>query len=268
MKLLLSELRLQRRSLLAWVGSVAALVLLVLAFYPQVRGKTSLDSLYADLSPSLQALLGGSDLSSPVGYLNTQLFAFFLPAVLLVFGIGRGASSVAGEEEARTLDLLLVQPVSRGSVYLQKAAALAVSVSALVLMSWLSVVVLDSWADLHLPVRVLAATCVQLGLFCLALALASQAISGTVGRRVVGLAAVAGYTVVGYVGYVGYVVYGLAQTITWLQDVRSLSLWRWYLLNDPLRSGFGRQEIAVLLAVCVIVTAAGAFGFARRDVHS
>lgn len=262
MKLVLSELRLQRRSLLAWAGSVASLVLLVLAFYPQVRGNTSLDSLYADLSPSLQALLGGSDLSSPVGYLNTQLFAFFLPGVLLVFGIGRGASTVAGEEEARTLDLLLAQPVSRTSVYLQKAASLAVSVSALVLVSWLSLVVLDSWADLHLPVRVLAAACVQLGLFCLALALVSQAISATVGRRVAGLAGAAGYAVV------GYVVYGLAQTVTWLQDVRSLSLWRWYLLNDPLRSGFGGQEIAVLLAVCVTVTAAGALGFARRDLHN
>lgn len=196
MRLILSELRLQRLSLLAWLVSVAGLVLLVLAFYPQVRGSASLDSLYADLSPSVQALLGGSDLSSPVGFLNTQLFAFFLPAVLLVFGIGRGAATLAGEEEGRTLDLLLAQPVPRWAVYLQKAAALTLSVLALATVSWLSLVALDNWADLHLPVSVLAAACLQMGLFCLALALASQAISATFGRRVIGLGGVAGYTVV------------------------------------------------------------------------
>jgi ABC-2 type transport system permease protein len=261
-RLILSELRLQRLSLLVWLASVAGLVALVLAFYPQVRGNTSLDSLYADMSPSLQALLGGSDLSSPVGFLNTQLFAFFLPAVLMVFGIARGASTLAGEEEARTLDLLLAQPVPRWAVYLQKSATLTLSVSALATVSWLVLVALDSWAGLHLPVSNLAAACLQMGLFCLTLALASQAISATVGRRVVGLASVAGYALV------GYVVYGLAQTVTWLKDVRPFTLWRWYLLNDPLRSGFGGREIGVLLAACVIATAGGALGFSRRDLHN
>jgi ABC-2 type transport system permease protein len=261
-RLILSELRLQRLSLLAWLCSLAGLVVLVLAFYPQVRGNTSLDSLYADLSPSLQALLGGSDLSSPVGYLNTQLFAFFLPAVLLVFGIGHGASTLAGEEEARTLDLLMAQPVPRGAVYLQKAGALAVSVSALASVSWLSLVVLDNWADLHLAVSKLAAVCLQLGLFALALAFAAQAIAATTGRRAIGLAGVSGYAVI------SYVVYGLAQTVSWLQHVRPFTLWRWYLFNDPLRSGFGGREIGVLLATCVIVTGGGALGFGRRDLHN
>lgn len=67
---------------------------------------------------------------------------------------------------------------------------------------------------------------------------------------------------------VAYVVYGLAQTVSWLKDVRPLALWRWYLLNDPLQSGFGGREICVLLATCVMVTAGGALGFARRDLHS
>src|SRR5665811_1899560 len=98
MRLLLSELRLRRVSLVLWVVSVFALLAMVVAFYPQIRSDPSLDSLYANMSPSMQALLGGSDLTSPTGYLNTQVFAFFLPAVLLVFGLGRGSASIASEE--------------------------------------------------------------------------------------------------------------------------------------------------------------------------
>ena len=86
MKLLVSELRLRRISLIVWVASVFALVAMITAFYPQIRSDPSLNSLYANMSPAMQALLGGSDLTSPAGYLNTQVFAFFLPAVLLVFG--------------------------------------------------------------------------------------------------------------------------------------------------------------------------------------
>lgn len=44
---------------------------------------------------------------------------------MLVFGLGRGVASLAGEEDERTLDLLLAQPVERWSMYLQKAATIA-----------------------------------------------------------------------------------------------------------------------------------------------
>jgi ABC-2 type transport system permease protein len=98
-KLLASELRLRRTSLVVWVASVFALVAMITAFYPQIRSDPSLNSIYATMSPAVQALLGGSDLTSPAGYLNTQVFAFFLPAVLLVFGLGRGSASIASEEE-------------------------------------------------------------------------------------------------------------------------------------------------------------------------
>ena len=262
MTLLVSELRLRRTSLIVWVVSVVALVLLVVAFYPQVRDNPSLNSIYADMSPSLQALLGGSDLTSPVGYLNTQLFAFLLPAVLLVFGLGRGAASLAGEEEDRTLDLLLAQPIPRWSTYLQKSAALTVGLAALTLVSWVPLAALNASVKFNLPVANLAAVCLQMGLFVLALSLAAQAVAAATGRRAVGLAAVAGYT------FVSYVVYGLSGTVTGLQHLRPLTIWRWYLLNDPLAGGLGWSEVAVLAAVCLAAMTCGAYFFGRRDLRA
>ncbi|HEY2832075.1 MAG TPA: ABC transporter permease subunit [Sporichthyaceae bacterium] len=256
-----SDLRLRRSSLAVWTASVLLLVLLIIGVYPSIRDNPSLDSIYGDLSSSAQALLGGSELTSPAGYLSTQLFAFFLPAVLLVFAIGRGAAAVAGEEEDRTLDLLLAQPMTRRSLYLEKTLAVVIGLGLLVLASWLPLVVLRNAVRLDVPTVNLLAVCVQMGLFCVALGLGAGAVSAASGRRALGTAAGAGYT------FVSYLVYGLSATVHWLSYLRPLSLWRWYLGNDPLRTGFGGEEVAVLLGVCVLVLVGGVTAFARRDLR-
>lgn len=259
--LLRSELWLRRTSTLVWTVSVISLVALVVAFYPQVRDDTSLDSLYANLSPSAQALLGGSDLTSPAGYLNTQLFAFFLPAVLLVFGLARGAASIAGEEEERTLDLLLAQPIERRSAYLQKSASVAVGVAALTTGAWSVLAVSNSAVQFDVPIANITAVSVQMGLFCLALSFAAQAIAAGTGRRVYGTSVVAGYVVV------SYVIYGLAETVSWLRTARPLTLWRWYLLDDPLGEGFSWPAVGVLTATSMVGLLTGVMLFERRDLR-
>jgi len=261
-KLLVSELRLRRTSLIVWVASVFTLVAMITAFYPQIRSDPSLNSVYANMSPAMQALLGGSNLTSPAGYLNTQVFAFFLPAVLLVFGLGRGSASIASEEEERTLDLLLAQPVPRWSAYLQKAAAVTIGITALTLATWVILAVLNTPVKFDLPPANLAAVCLQMWIFTLALSLVAQAIAAATGRRGFGLSVVAGYT------FVSYVIYGISATVTWLRNVRPLMLWRWYLLNDPLVSGFSWPGIAVLTGVCLAALAGGMFLFGRRDLRA
>jgi ABC-2 type transport system permease protein len=261
-KLLVSELRLRRTSLIVWVVSVFALVAMITVFYPQIRSDPSLNSIYGNMSPAMQALLGGSNLTSPAGYLNTQVFAFFLPAVLLVFGLGRGSASIAGEEEERTLDLLLAQPVPRWSAYLQKAVAVTIGITVLTLATWVILAALNTPVKFDLPVANLAAVCLQMGIFTLALSLAAQAIAAATGRRGYGLSVVAGYT------FVSYVIYGMSATVTWLRNVRPLMLWRWYLLNNPLVSGFSWPDIAVLIGVCLTVLVGGVFFFGRRDLRA
>lgn len=260
--MLQSDLRLLRRPLIIWALSVVGLVLLVVVFYPTIRDQSSLDSIYADLSPALQSLLGGSDITSPVGYLNTQLFAFFMPAVLLVFALGRSAGGVAGEEEAHTLDLLLAQPLPRRSLYLQKCGTLVLGLTALTVATWLPLALVDSVVGFNLALADLAAVCLQMLLFCCALGLSAQAISTLVGRRAMGTAIITGYTAV------SYVVYGLGATVSSMEALRPLSLWRWYLANEPLRSGLGLAEVLVMAATCAVAITVGVLAFERRDVRS
>lgn len=72
----------------------------------------------------------------------------------------------------------------------------------------------------------------------------------------------AGYT------FASYVTYGLSTTVTWLQNVRPLMLWRWYLLNDPLVLGFSWPSIGILMSVCLAALAGGVFFFSRRDFRA
>jgi ABC-2 type transport system permease protein len=262
LSLLRSELRLARRSLLLWALSIAALVALVVSVYPSIRNQSSLNSIYGDLSPAAQTLLGGSDLTSATGYLSTQLFAFFLPAVLLVFAIGRGAGTIAGEEEHHTLDLLLAQPMRRQSLYLQKAASVLTGIVLLTAATWGPLVALDSAVGFGLPVAHLAGICLQMGLFCAALALCAQAIAATTGRRVIGVAITTAYAAT------SYVVYGISASVHWLADLRPVTLWRWYLSNDPLSAGAGAAEITTLCAVCFIALVVGVSGLERRDLRA
>lgn len=262
MRLTGSELRLHRVSIIAWTVAMALLILMIVAVYPSVRGNTSLNEIYANMPASMQGILGGSDLVSPAGYLSTQLFSFFLPAILLVFAVGRGAATLAGEEQDRTLDLLLAQPLPRWSAYLQKALALTVGLAILGIGILVPLVAFDGAVQFNLGLKVLAAVVVQTLLFCLALALWSQAISAAAGRRVVGVAAVTGYAVV------SYFVYGLSSSIEWLRHLRPLTLWRWSLGNDPLTAGFGAMECLVLVVTGGVAVVVGLWAFNRRDLHA
>lgn len=101
--LVLEALRRRRRGAVIGTAGLVALVGLVVVAYPTVRDNTELDTTFGDLPPSVQQLLGitaGDPLTSPAGYLNSQLFANILPLLLMVFAISIGAWAVAGEESA------------------------------------------------------------------------------------------------------------------------------------------------------------------------
>ena len=82
-----------------------------------------------------------ADLASPAGYLNTEFFAFMGPLLVLVYAIGGGAAALAGEEDRRTLDLLLANPVSRARVVVEKFAAQAAGVTFLMTVLWVALLV-------------------------------------------------------------------------------------------------------------------------------
>lgn len=260
--LFLSDLRLRWRSLMWWSIGVIALVALSDAFYPSIAGDPSLNDVMEQIPESLRPLLGPEDITSPVGYLASQLYLSLLPALLLIFAIGRGSSALAGEEEDHTLDLLLAQPIDRRSLYLQKYLGIGVGVAVLALASWLPTAILAGPTGLELPASSLASATLQLLALAMFFASLALTVSSAAGRKSAGIAVAAG------IAFVTFLVDGLGQTIDWLADVRPFLPWRWYDATTALTDGFLWPSFLVLIGAAVVVAAVGLALFERRNLRA
>lgn len=253
----------RRRSLLWWTLALVATIGLNIAFYPSVHDSASLSDYGKDLPKGLRALFAGGeiDIGSPVGYLNSQVFAFMTPLLLMIFSIGAGAGAVAGEEERGTLDLLLAHPVRRRDYVIQRFLAIAALVAVLTAVL-LASVALGSWlVDLEIGFGKLVAASVSVGLLALlfgALALAVGSIGPGRGRAIAVAAAVA---------VAAWILDGLGQAVDALDPWRPASPFYQALGHSPLRDGAPWGGWGVLVLVTGVLVACAALGLERRDIR-
>jgi ABC-2 type transport system permease protein len=262
-EVLAETLRARRRSLAWWAAGVIAFVALNIAFYPSVRDSAGLSDYAKDLPKGLRGLFVGGelDLVSPVGYLNSQVFALTAPMLLLVFAIGAGAAAVAGEEERGTLDLLLAQPLSRASLVWQRFGALVAMVLALCAAVLATVALGALLVDLHIGFDKLVAATGGVALLSVlmgAVALAAGAVLAGRGRAI---AIAAGLAIA------SWMLDGLGQAVDALDSWRVVSPYNQALGKDPLRAGVPWGSWALLAGLSLVVVALGAFGLGRRDVR-
>ena len=247
-----------RRLTTGWALGVAALVGLTVATYPAVRDAPGLDDLA--LPEGVADAFGLQDLTSPAGYLRSQLYGAFLPALLTGLGVAAGAR-LAREEEAGRLDLVLAGPVRRRSVVLARAASAGGVVGATGAVSTL-LVLAGALVGLDLPVGDVVATGVAvtlLGAWHAALALA---VAAATGRRVLALAASGG------VAAGGFVVDSLFPLVDRLEPLQQVSPWDWALGNDPLTDGLDPSGSALLLVTGAVLLAAAVATVDRRDLRT
>jgi ABC-2 type transport system permease protein len=250
--------------LLVWSVALASLVAMYMAVWPSVQGTgNSVAKLIDEMPDAYRALFvndAAIDFSSPAGYLDVELFSFMVPIVVLVYAIGTGAAGIAGEEGRRTLDLLLVNAVSRRRVVIEKLGALVFGTFLLGLALWTALVVEGRIAGMDVPVAYSAAALVHLVLLGVefgALALLVGTLTGRVGlsRAVPAMVAVA-----------CYVVAALGTLVDWLEPARRLSPFFQYSGHDPLRTGLSPLAAAVTTASIVVLVVAALAAFDRRDV--
>ena len=261
----LQALRAQRRSLLVWTLALGGLIAVYLAVYPSVEGSGSAIQEFIDQMPkAYQALftVGASlDYSSPAGYLNTELFTFMAPGLVLTYAIGAGAAGIAGEEDHRTLDLLLVNTVSRRRLLLEKAAAMAAGVTVLMVAMWGWLFVEGRIAGMAIPLAGSAATL-----------RAPRPPRHRVrrhrpahrGRHGSGRGQPGGPR---SLAVFAYLVNALAPLVGWLQPTRKLSPFFQYIGSDPLRTGVSPVAVAVsMMSIAVLLAVRGCVAFRRRDI--
>ena len=157
----------QRRSLTAWVAGVVVLILMYAALWPTIRDNTGYNQLIEQMPESLRAMFSGGtggDMSTPQGYVYVELLSFMAPMIVLAYAITAGAAAVAGEEDRHTIDLLLVNPVSRARVVVEKFAAMLIGTTLIVGAMWVALMGLGAAFDMDLSPADTAAAMVHLGL--------------------------------------------------------------------------------------------------------
>lgn len=111
------------------------------------------------------------------------MFAFTVPALLLVFGIGMGARTIAREEERGTVDLLLSLPVTRRRVLLEKAAGGACVLFGLGAVLFLALLAGSTAVDMEIAAARLAEISLATVLLVPPFAALALAVSCAIGAR-------------------------------------------------------------------------------------
>lgn len=229
--------------------------------FPTYSKIIDLNSILEKMGPAAK-LMGASlgDASTLVGFLHIELFSMILPALMVAFAAGMASGFTAGEESRGTIDVLLSFPVSRTRLVLEKSLAVVLGCIVAAIVVLVFAVAGAALSASALPADRLAAALAMVVLLGLAFGAIALAISAATGNR----AASIGITVALMVAM--YLVDALAVIIDGLGVIRPLSLFRYYMGNDPLRNGISLSDAGVLVGVTVVFLAMSVVLFERRDL--
>lgn len=257
----LKTLRDQRRAVLWWGIGLIAAALYTVGLYPGIRDSASeFTRIMQQWPPAMKAMLGGFDLTSPVGYLQGYIFSYIAPLLFLILTIGFGGNAIAGEEKRGTLDLLLSNPLPRWRVVAEKFAALVVYLIALAFVLWLGVAIGVRVIAMDISLGRLGEATVSsvlLGLAFGALALAPGCARGNRGLSIGAAGAVA---------VAAYLLNSLGSLVEGLKPYGKLSPLYYYISAEPLRNGLDLGHAAVLVGLTVVLLAVALLAFERRDL--
>jgi ABC-2 type transport system permease protein len=241
--------------------SAAALAALTIGVIP----------IYASMAPQLQNLadvypkelllaLGVEDLASPIGFLDAELFSLMFPIVLIGIGIVIGVSAIAGEEDSRTINVLLSHPVRRTAAAWAKVAAMIVLVGLLGAAIFGSLIVGNAIGELEIGAGGLFAASLMTALLGILFGSLAFAVGAATGRPGLSVGVAAG------VALLAWVVDAFAPLIGGLDDVQKLSPLYWYTGTGPLTNGLDPLSTFLMVGVSAILFVGGVVAFDRRDI--
>jgi ABC-2 type transport system permease protein len=254
------DLRLRRRSSVAYAAGVGAYAFLIVLLYPSFEHDASLDSLSTS-NPTVAALFGAAgSLTSPAGWMNANLYANFLPLFALLMTIGYGAAAVAGQDEDGTLGNVASLPSSRQRIVLEKVAVLGM-VSLPVPVVSLVAALVGRGFDIELSVWTLVQVTATAALMAFDFGLLALLVGIVTASRASALgisAAVAG---------AAYVLSSLAPVVHWIHTIRYASPIYWGVGADQLHDGATVGQILLLVLTGLVMAALARHRFERLDIH-
>lgn len=225
----------------------------------------SLNGTFADLPASVRdnfdKILAGADLTTPAGWMNAETVSLMAPAAAIAVAVISGVRAVAGEEEDKTLGVLLSTPVSRASFLIAKSVAMAVHVLVVVVGLGLGIVVGSMIGDLNISPSGVVGACLHVGLLGVSFGAVAILASALTGDRRVSVAASAG------LAGLAFAVSSFLPLSDSLAEGARFSPWYYFSDNDPLLNGPQPINLVVLAMISVALLAIAMRIYARRDLR-
>jgi ABC-2 type transport system permease protein len=206
-------LRDQRRALVGWGIGTAATIVLMGAIWPSFSG-TDIDALIENYPSELGELFNIEAMSTGAGYLNAELFSIVVPAMFIIYAVGRGARLLAGEEEAGTLAIVLTMPIPRLKVLAEKGAGIVVGVGVLALVLGVSVGIVSLLFDMGVSARAAAFGALTQWFIALEFGLLALAVAAATGKRTLAVGIPTGLAAA---SYMAFLTSQLVDSLAWLQ---------------------------------------------------
>jgi ABC-2 type transport system permease protein len=236
---------------------------MILAVWPSLEGSDSFAEVAEDYPEGLKALFGGTEafdaITTPEGFLNSYVFSFMLPLLLVVMAIGIGAALLGEEDEDGLLDLLLSNPVSRRRVVLEKALVIAGQVMVLTLVVVLIILVGGPAVGLDIGAAGVFAAAVGSMLYGVFHGLVALLAGAAAGRRAPALAVGAA------VALAGYLLVTIAELASWAEPLGRLSPLHQATAGNPVENGMPANYL-ILAGASLVFLAATVVVFEREDL--
>lgn len=249
-----------RRSVLGWALAVAFVGGGYAAFWPTINTPELLAAL-ENYPQALLEALNYTDITTAAGYLNATVYGLIAAALMIVYGVAAGTRTVAGDEEAGTLDLILAHPVNRGWMALQRFASFLTSLVIIIAALWLVLLIISGPVQLDgISMGQYAAMHLHLLLFGAFFGAVSYALGAATGRKAVAISVGAG------VGVLGFIANGIISQVEGMEWIKDFSPFKWLNGANPLKTGVDASDALLMLGLTVLLVAAGTWAFGRRDV--
>jgi ABC-2 type transport system permease protein len=252
------------RALAGWCLGVIGYAALTASIFPSIKGSGDFRKLVEHYPDALKSLFGlgqGGDITSGAGFLDAELFSLMLPLIVLVLAIGSGGRTLAGEEEAGRLELVLSYPLRRRGAVVAKAAALAGEIVLVCAVGFAALAVLNTAVGLDVGLGRLAGAMVGLAALGVLYGWLALAMGAAVPSKQLAIGVPAAYAAA------AYLVSGLHSLAGWLDPLRFLSPF-WLVGSAPLQHGVDAWGVLVVFGAAVGTLTAGALLIDRRDLES
>lgn len=247
------------RSLLIWGVGLGALGALYVALYPSMSGL--MEDFIKNAPESLKRWMGEFEGRMTVGqWMDMEFLSLMIPLALPFLVMLIGARTVAGDEERKHLDLLLGNPLRRRHLIASAVGTMAISLTAVLALTWVLTYVAVPIAGVDLSPGRLAAALAAVWPMCLVFGTFSLLLS-TIVRR-----AFLATTIPAVVLVVMYVLELLAQMTETMEPVSVVSFF--HHLGKPLEGAFPWLTVVLMLAGSCILAAAATVSFTKRDIYT